>query len=168
VTEVELTKALLRRYSQRAGNGHRYAVAAQVRSQAGFDARRTADFVAMDLWPSSGLPLHGHEVKVSRSDWLRELKEPEKSQEFIPYMNHWWLVVPDEAMIRRGELPGGWGLLAMRGEKLAVVRRAPRRDVLPMPPTRLAALLRAVAQTSANYAVRDYERLHVCRPLGAS
>jgi len=32
----------------------------------------------MDLWPSGGLEIHGHEVKVSRSDWLRELKEPEK------------------------------------------------------------------------------------------
>jgi hypothetical protein len=158
MTETELTVALMNHYGIQAGNGQRYAVAAQVRSHAGFDARRTADFVAMDLWPSSGLALHGHEVKVSRSDWLRELKDPAKAEEFTPYMNHWWVTVPDEQMVRDGELPDGWGLLAMRGEKLAVIRKAPHREALPMPPTRLAALLRAVAGTAGNYARLDAER----------
>jgi hypothetical protein len=169
MTETDLTRALLRRYSQRVGNGPRYAVAAGVRSGAGFDARRTADFVAMDLWPSQGLSLHGHEIKVSRSDWLRELKDPSKAEEFIPYVNHWWLVIADAAMVRDGELPEGWGLMTVRDGVLAVVRRAPRRDALPMPATRIAALLRAVAQTSANYAVLEAARLHAKRcPLGVS
>lgn len=167
MTETELTVALMNRYGIRAGNGRRYAVAAQVRSHAGFDAKRTADFVAMDLWPSSGLALHGHEIKVSRSDWLRELKDPAKAEEFTPYMNHWWVTVPDEQMIHAGELPDGWGLLAMHGENLTVIRKAPHREALPMPPTRLAALLRAVAQTAGNYARLEAERVHVCRPLEA-
>lgn len=169
MTETELTRALLRRYGFQGGNGQRYAVAARVRSRAGFDARRTADFVAMDLWPSSGLPLHGHEIKVSRSDWLRELKDPSKAEEFIPYMNHWWLVIADAGMVRDGELPEGWGLMAMRGIELHVVRKAPRRDALPMPATRIAALLRAVSQTASSCAVTEAARLHAKRcPLEAS
>src|SRR5579859_3147977 len=111
MTEAELTDALYERYGQVHGNGPRYAVAAQVRSQAGHYARRTADFVAMDLWPSARLTLHGHEIKVSRSDWLRELKDPSKAAEFIPYMNSWWVVVPDARIVRDGELPDDWGLL---------------------------------------------------------
>lgn len=159
MTEVDLTVALHARYREAYGNGRRYAVAAQVRSHAGFDARRTADFIAMDLWPSKGLALHGHEIKVSRADWLRELKDPSKAAEFTPYVNHWWVVIPDAAMVRAGELPGDWGLLAMRSGRLTVIRKAPRLEALPLPPTRLAALLRAVSQTSANLAAREAERL---------
>jgi hypothetical protein len=92
MTEADIAQALRDRYGHQGGNGRRYAFAAHVRSHAGFDATRTADFVAMDLWPSRGLSLHGHEIKVSRADWLRELKEPAKAEEFIPYMNFWWLV----------------------------------------------------------------------------
>ena len=128
--------ALYARYSAVAsGNGQRYAVAAQVRSHAGFDARRTADFIAMDLWPSQRLTLHGHEVKVSRSDWLRELKDPSKAAEFVPYMNCWWVVVSDARIVRDGELPDDWGLMAMRGPLLAVVKKAPSRDALPLTPS---------------------------------
>jgi hypothetical protein len=149
LTETDLTYALHQRYGIRYGNGQRYAVAAQVRSHAGFDARRTCDYVAMDLWPSKGLLLHGHEIKVSRSDWLRELKDPSKAAEFIPYMNCWWIVIADRRMVRAGELPDGWGLMAMNGPVLVTVRKAQKRKAEPMPPTRLAALLRAIAQTTA-------------------
>lgn len=160
MTEADMTEALHVRYGQVHGNGGRYAVAAGVRSHAGFDARRTADFVAMDLWPSKGLALHGHEIKVSRPDWLRELKEPEKSAEFIPYMNYWWAVVSGPRIVRDGELPEGWGLMVMRGQLLVVARQAPRRDALPLTPTRLAALLRAVGHTSGYLETRKAERDH--------
>ena len=158
LTETDLTEALHERYGVTFGNGRRYAFAAQVRFHAGFDARRTCDYVAMDLWPSGPLTLHGHEIKVSRSDWLRELKEPEKAAEFIPYMNCWWVVVSEKRIVRDGELPDDWGLMAMRGGQLAVIRKAPRRDALPLPPTRLAALLRAVTQTSEYLERRRHER----------
>lgn len=161
-TEADVVDALERRYGATAGNGRRYATAYGVRSHAGFDARRTADFVAMDLWPSGGLRLHGHEVKVSRSDWLRELKDPSKAAEFIPYMNCWWLAVSDKRIVRPGELPDDWGLLALRGTDLTVVKPAPKRDAMPMPPSRLAALLRAVAQTAAVRERREHKRRHRC------
>lgn len=139
--------SLLRaRYSPINGNGPRYVYAAEVRNRAGFDATRTADFIAMDLWPSKGLALHGHEVKVSRSDWLRELKEPEKAEAFRPYMDFWWLVVADRAIVRDGELPDGWGLLAPAGPWLRVVVTAPRQKAEPMPKSMMAAFLRSVGE----------------------
>ena len=122
----------------------------------------------MDLWPSKGLLLHGHEVKVSRSDWLRELKEPEKAAEFMPYMNCWWLVVSDPRIVRPGELPDDWGLLAMRGGLLAVQKPAPKREAKPLTRRRLAALLRAVAQTAEYRGRRETERIVAqrCERLG--
>lgn len=156
-TEADVIDALERRYSATAGNGRRYATAYGVRSRAGFDARRTADFIAMDLWPSGGLRLHGHEVKVSRSDWLRELKAPEKAAEFIPYMNCWWLTVSDSRIVRPGELPDDWGLMVMRGAELVISKPAPKRDAKPLTVSRLAALLRAVAQTAEYRGRRENE-----------
>lgn len=167
-TEADMIAALERRYSAVHGNGRRYATAYGVRSHASFYARRTADFVVMDLWVSGGLRLHGHEVKVSRSDWLRELKTPEKAAEFIPYMNCWWVVVSDKRIVRPGELPDDWGLMVLRGTELAVVKAAPKREAKPLSPSRLAGLLRAVAQTAETRGRRkaEAEAQLRCKRLG--
>lgn len=146
VREHDMLRLLADRYMAVHGNGVRYVAASHVRSHAGFDARRTADFIAMDLWPSKGLCLHGHEVKVSRADWLTELKHPEKAGEFIPFMDYWWLVVSDAKIVRPGELPEGWGLMAKNGTQLVVKRQATRRTAEPMPKSMMAAFLRAVAK----------------------
>jgi hypothetical protein len=151
LTERELLDLLHTRYSRHYGNGARYVTAEHVRSHAGFDARRTADFIAMDTWPSSGLALHGHEVKVSRSDWLTELKQPWKAAEFTPYMTYWWVVVSDRSLVHDAELPEGWGLIAVRGavtQKLVVVKQARRQRPEPLPRTMTAAFMRAVAKTA--------------------
>jgi len=132
-------------------NGPRYACAEHVRNAAGFYATRTADFIAMDLWPSTGLLLHGHEVKISRSDWLRELAEPAKAAAFQRWVDHWWLVVPDRLIVR-DDLPDGWGLMVQQGNRLRIAHRAPRLATEPMPRSVLAPLLRAVVTTAARRA----------------
>lgn len=146
-TERRMLDLLCARYTHRVGNGERWARAEHVRSHAGFDARRTADFIAMDLWPSKGLALHGHEVKVSRSDWLTELRDPSKAEEFRRYMDRWWLVVPDVSIVR-SDLPEGWGLMACHGQRLRVVKPAPVLHPEPVPRTMLACLLRAAVVTA--------------------
>ena len=64
----------------------------------------------------------------------------------------------DARIVRDGELPDDWGLMAMRGGRLMVVRKAPRRDALPLTPTRLAALLRSVACSATVLERRRIER----------
>lgn len=149
MTERDVLNLLHVRYSQTHGNGPRYVCAEHVKSGAGFDASRCADMIVQDLWPSKGLELHGHEVKVSRSDWLAELKQPEKAEEFRRYVHRWWLVVADPAIVRAGELPRGWGLLTVRAAGLRVVVPAPRLAPEPLPPTMIAALLRAAVKTAS-------------------
>jgi hypothetical protein len=146
----------------RGGNGPRYVVAEHVRNEAGFGGYdhtsairggkrttlRTADAIAVDLWPSSGNLVHGFEVKVSRSDWLTELRDPSKADAFRRYCDHWWLVVSD-ANIAHDGVPDGWGLLAVgRDGRLRVRVKAPRLQREPMPPTFVAALLRATVRTA--------------------
>lgn len=154
-TERRMLDLLHERFGKMAsGNGSRYVLAEHVRNQCGFGGfwgtgpLRTADALVVDLWPSSGHLIHGFEVKVSRSDWLAELRDPEKAGAFLPYCDHWWLVVPD-ATIVRDDLPAGWGLLVVDKEgKLRVRHRASRSTKEPMPFEMTAAWLRAVAKTA--------------------
>jgi hypothetical protein len=149
LTERDVLDLLNDRYLRLTpGNGVRYVTAEHVRSHAGFDARRTADMIVQDMWPSSGLALIGHEVKVSRGDWLTELKAPEKAEEFRRYMHRWWLVVSDPRIVR-DDLPDGWGLMAVTRGGLRVVKQAPRLTPEPIPRTMQVALLRAATATAS-------------------
>lgn len=69
---------------------------------------RYADGVAVNLWKSRGYVIHGFEIKISRGDWLRELKLPQKAEEVFSYCDHWWVVAPP-GVVRPEELPPGWG-----------------------------------------------------------
>jgi hypothetical protein len=160
VTERQMLNALHERYSAVSQGGSiRYAVAEFVRNAAGLQATRTADFMAMDLWPDygKGLHLHGFEVKCSRSDWLSELKNPWKAQAFLPYVNRWWLVVSDARIVKDGELPEGWGLLVLTTRGLRAKVAAPARECEPLPRTMIAALLRAIQVTATRRAALGQE-----------
>lgn len=160
MTERDMLDLLHKRYSQRSYNGGvnapRYICAEHVRARAGFDTR-TADFIAVETWESSmrhgALTVHGVEVKVSRSDWLRELKDPAKAAVSMAYASHCWLAAADASVARPGELPDGWGLLLpqVRSGALILIAKvkASRRKVDHLSPPQTAALLRAVAKTAA-------------------
>ena len=153
-TERRMLDRLRARYTHSGGNGPRYVFAEHVRNYCGFAGYRTtvplrtADALAVDLWPSSGNAIHGFEVKVSRGDWLTELKDPDKAEAFKRYCDRWWLVTPT-ADIVRGDLPSGWGHLIAHGGGLRIKVQAPRLDREPMPFAMTAAWLRAVAKASA-------------------
>jgi len=163
MTERGMLDLLHRRYGQRSYNGGvdapRFICAEHVRDKAGFE-RRTLDFMAIDTWESSmragWLTVHGVEVKVSRSDWLRELKDPDKAAVGMHYATHRWLAIPDPLMVREGELPVGWGLLCVKGARglVAHIQAAGRRPE-PLEPTAIAALLRAVAKTAVAQASKE-------------
>lgn len=183
-TEAEIVDLLRRRYCQDSGNGPAAVLLPQVRNAAGFDATRTADALVMQLWPSRGLHLEGFEVKCSRSDVLKELRQPEKAETIARWCEKWWLVLADGSHIKEGELPDEWGLMVRtaKGDKLHTVKAAPLRQVpKELPKTFLAALLRQADREanrpaelalkaardegyeagvrSAGYAARDLERL---------
>lgn len=143
---------LSRRYTESAGNGDAWAFIPKVRNKAGFSATRTLDAVAMSLWPSRGLTLHGFEIKCSRSDWLREMRDPAKADAFGFALDKFWLVVANSKIVLAGELPETWGLLVVEGSRLVCRKEAPDLPVAPKGSVEpfssdgrhfLAALLRA-------------------------
>lgn len=137
-----------------------YALLFEVRDAAGFSAQRTADALAMGLWPSRGLHLIGFEIKASRADWLRELKNPAKAERFHRYCDMWYIVAADRTIVRDDELPPGWGLLTpMKGTgrgglhthvaASAMAAEAPSRSFLA------ALLKRSIEQSVDAKALQD-------------
>lgn len=121
-----------------------WALLEQVADGTGYGISRFADAVAMSLWPSRGLDLHGIEIKVSRGDWLREMKRPDKAEPIAGYCDFWWLATtPDVVDLERDPIPQPWGLLVLTGRGLVQHREAARNpSPAPLDKSLLAAILR--------------------------
>lgn len=128
---------------RRAYPSNEYAVVAQVANATGSNVSRWADAIAMGLWPSRGLHLHGFEMKSSRSDWKRELDQPEKAETIASKCNYWWIVAGADNIVQLDELPQPWGLyVCVAGE---LIKKKPavfveRESTLPR--SFVAAILR--------------------------
>lgn len=116
----------------------------EVASGTGAQAGRSADALAMNMFPSRGLRVHGVEVKASRSDWLRELKNPAKAEAIQRYCDHWWIAAP-AGLVKLDELPPTWGLLELSGKTLRQRVAAPQLAAEPMGRPFIASLLRSAA-----------------------
>lgn len=92
---------------------------------------RAADFIALRLW---GGALQGHmkgfEVKVSRSDFLAELKDPDKRRPLERACTACYIVAPKSVMVSMDELPAGWGWLEMRARDL-ILRKEAKHEKRP-------------------------------------
>ena len=136
--------ALMQEVAPRTGGGTRYA-----------------DAVSVNLWSSRGHAVHGFEIKVSRSDWLRELKQPEKAEDVFQYCDYWWILAP-RGIVKDGELPPTWGLLELREGGITQIKAAPKLTPVPITIAFFASLMRrandgiaATAELMAHRAVRE-------------
>lgn len=119
-----------------------WAILFEVANATGAGGNRYADAIAMGLWPSRGLHIHGYEIKVSRSDWLKELKNPCKADEIGKFCDYWWIVAP-VGIVKEEELPETWGLYeVVDGKLVKKVAAAKNEYVTPLTRPFLAALLR--------------------------
>lgn len=131
-----------------------YAILEEVRNATGRLKKRQGkqprycDMLAMSLWPSLGLEIMGFEIKVTRADWLNEIKDSKKAVAVGQFCDRWYLVVPDAKIVKEGELPAGWGMIVADGFSVREVVAAPKRDALPITREFLASLMRNA--TTAN------------------
>lgn len=136
----ELVDLLAKKYA-----APEYAFLEQVRNGTGAFANRSADAMALSLWPSRGLKLEGFEVKVYRGDWLKEMRSPAKAEELARYCDRWWIVAPAD-IVKLEELPPNWGLLVPYGQGLKVAKDAPYLEAQELDRMFIAALLRNVTE----------------------
>lgn len=138
-----------------------YALFFEVANVTGANIRRYADAMAMSLFPSRGLTMHGFEVKVSRGDWKRELDNPHKAEEGnFQYCDHWWIVTPP-GIVQPGELPPTWGHLELQGGEKPTLRQkvaAPKLEAQQMTRSFIAAFLRRADESNTARVGRAVEQ----------
>jgi hypothetical protein len=119
-----------------------YALMAEVSDKAGHSRSRSADFVAVSLWPSRGLGITGFELKSSRSDWLSELKNPGKAENIFQYCDYFYLLTDGEGIAKMEEIPPTWGWINIKGGKTFVLKEAPFQTCAPVTRHFMAAMLK--------------------------
>lgn len=160
----ELTDMVISKYGalNGAANLGKYIPLTQVASSTG-GANNIADIMILGAWHSSGNLLEGFEVKVSRADWLNEVKNPTKCLPSKQYCHKWWLVIADAKMVKDGELPDDWGMMAVENGALKIIKKAPMLEPVPLAMDFVASLLRTDARESIPLDVhrdqlKDYKR----------
>jgi len=126
----------------------KYALFFEVPDKIGNDSTRRADAIAVQL-DSPTHDIIGFEIKASRSDWLRELKQPEKSALFAKQCNEFYIVAPHE-VVYVDEIPQGYGWIIPgtsrwgRTAERNIVSECMQRDLM-------YCLLRSAALTCEKY-----------------
>jgi hypothetical protein len=80
---------------------------------------------------------------------LRELRDPEKSDEIQRFCSYWWIATPPD-IVRAGELPETWGHIEVTA-KCKVLKQAPKLDAQPLSPEFVAAILRNAAENQQQH-----------------
>lgn len=136
-----------------------YALLFEVSNMTGFGRNRSADAIAMSLWPSRGLEVFGFEIKVSRGDWLRELKDPAKAEPIAQYCDRWIVLAPT-GIVKSEEVPAGWGLWQLDdGDKLSAAITPPKLTPVALDRTFIAALLRRASEADDSLVQAAVHRL---------
>jgi len=135
-----------------------WACLREVGDATGYAGKRHVDLVAIGLWPSSGLEIHGVEVKVSKSDWRSEVRDPAKAEEgFRRFCDRWYVAAP-QGTVATAELPPGWGLLEVHGAKVTTTRESDKLSPEPIGRLQVAAIARRLVEQMAPSAVLEAAR----------
>lgn len=145
MTTEELLNKLSKKYPS-----PQYSFLSQVRNTTGLSQQvRTADALALSLWPSRGNHLIGFELKISRSDWLHEWKNPAKAEAIAQFCDMFYLVIADLSIVDISEVPKTWGIMVYSPTKKAVttLREAPLLEALPISRSFLCGFMRNVDES---------------------
>jgi hypothetical protein len=158
------------------GEAQRWGCFPELRVGTGYGkhAEGRVDLWAVALWPSDKYMRYAYEMKVSRSDFVRDIKDPMKQRAALTHSNYFYFVVPcdfrekgarESCIIKPEDLPLYAGLIQVRergkgeGSKLwgrnsevqrkyemRVAHPAPYRFGEPPTPGFLATLARRVVR----------------------
>lgn len=143
LTSAAIKRLIVERHEKMNGE---WAIAFELADGTGYQRQgRYMDVFAMGLWPSHKFHRIGYEVKISRADFLRELKDPAKRAWAVELTNEFWYVAPSK-VIEPTELPPECGLLLVTGEngRLRTQRAAPQRPAPDLTMPQLAAFVRRI------------------------
>ncbi len=123
MTSTEVYRALERRYhftftgesvllrEVRLAPGHQYGRKAKM-----------LDALAVRCWEKRHLI--GFEIKISRSDFLKEMRDPKKREPGVDYTNRFYFVTPFD-MVDVKEIPPECGLIYVSNDTIRIKKNAP-------------------------------------------
>lgn len=94
---------------------------------------RRADALYLPITTGHRGTIIGHEIKVSRSDVIAELRDPHKADSWLRYCTKWWLVIGDPSLIDGLDIPEEWGIMAppTKNRFMTTIRPAPKLTPQP-------------------------------------
>lgn len=122
--EIKLTTPGLESLLREKYPRDKYALIFDAPDAVSMDQKRRIDALAFGCWASLGRTLEGFELKVSRGDWLREMKQVNKADPFVALCDRFWLVTSDRSVAKLDEIPACWGWMAATKGGLRVQRPA--------------------------------------------
>jgi hypothetical protein len=120
-----------------------WATFAELRGGTGYANLQHLDFFALHLWPSEGFRAVAYEVKVSRSDFAKEIDKPRKRAFAESIATECYFAVP-HGLVEPVEVPEGWGLLVANAGGLKRVKLPTQHRISPSdwPPEFIASIAR--------------------------
>lgn len=162
-----------------------YVLMEEVSDASGHHRSRSLDYMAVGMWNSRGLAIHGIEQKSWRGDWLKELKNPAKQENHYKFCDYFWLLTTEDSVAKLEEIPPTWGWMQVQGSRIKTMKEAPKLNPIDCTRTFMCAMLRRAAskekwvlretiedqleearkgareveKMSFNYKMKDYEKL---------
>ena|SRR5690625_1570879 len=119
----------------RVGTGYRYFDYEKGEYEP-FNPEQRLDAYAINLFRSNNYERIAYEIKVSRSDFLSEINNPDKRRQALEFSNKFYFVTP-KGLLTKDEIPKECGLIEVYEEKDRLTSRikvsAPFRETDPPP-----------------------------------
>ena len=149
MTAEELVALIRKKYKTDANGYNPCVVLEQVPDGTGMYQSRWIDVVVFQMWASNGLTRTAFEIKVSRSDFLNEIQNPQKHAWCRESFHYFFFVAP-KGIIQVEELPDGVGWFYPRGSQLCMGRQARINDNPKLDDHILSGFLRAAHKEIEN------------------
>lgn len=121
-----------------------YILMQEVSDASGF-RNRSLDYMVAAIWQSRGLSITGIEKKSNRSDWLKELKNPQKQEAHFKYCDYFYILTDREGVAKMEEIPETWGWLHCTESRIREMKKAPKLNPTPVCRSFLMCMLRRAA-----------------------
>lgn len=122
----------------------------EVGNATGGRCNRYADALAYNLYPSKNYQKIGFEIKASKGDLRRELKDGSKSNAIAQYCDEWYLLVP-KGLCDNEEIPLTWGIMELNNDKLRIKKKAEKLvNKIPFDNDIISGVLQSVMRLARN------------------
>jgi hypothetical protein len=125
ITSKDIIELLIKRHPL-----PEHASFAEMRAGSGYSkaAQKRIDFWVLNCYPSKKHLTISYEIKVYRTDFLNELKDPKKRQQGLNFSNEFYFIAP-KGVIKIEEVPKECGYIeVIENHTLKVIKEAPFRN----------------------------------------